>query len=48
LDGSVPEVLFFSGGASFSGAELVLIFLSSLAGHHLFLTLICLIKLNYH
>jgi hypothetical protein len=31
LDGSAPEVLFFSGGASFSGAELVLIFLSSLA-----------------
>jgi hypothetical protein len=31
LDGSVPEVLLFSGGAAFSGAELVLIFLSSLA-----------------
>jgi hypothetical protein len=31
LNGSAPEVLFFSGGASFSGAELVLIFLSSLA-----------------
>jgi hypothetical protein len=47
LDGSAPEVLFFSGGASFSAAELVFNFLV-VAGHHLFLTLICLIKLNYH
>jgi hypothetical protein len=31
LDGSALEVLFFSGGASCSGAKLVLIFLSLLA-----------------
>jgi hypothetical protein len=31
LDASAPEVLFFSGGASCSAAELVLIFSSSLA-----------------
>jgi hypothetical protein len=31
LDGSAPEVLFFSGGASVFGERLVLIFLSSLA-----------------
>jgi len=47
LDASALQVLLFSGGASFSGAELVLIFSSSLA-ISFFLMLICLIKLNYH